>query len=246
MSTAEEWEESLLHHTWNTPRYAIIPSKPQTPERLELLDQSVQAIAPQVDQVLVIDNTPDRIIGLRAVPELLDNVAVIADPISPVNLSYLWNVGLRFARRLAREANADTGRESWDVAIINDDAIVPDGWFTAVSDAMREQGAAAGCSGGGPHSRMLTQPGAVPLETRMTGWAFILAGEKGATANEQLLWWFGDDHLDWLSRQLGGMLMIPGYPVQHLTANNQMTPELHAQTGKDAATFKAYWGSLPW
>ena len=223
-------------------RSAVIPTNPRTIERLWQLDRCLTAICPQVHKVFLIDNSQeDSPFGLIRdwVPDTFKNVAVLRDPISPVNMSYLWNLGIDAAK------TASEG-PPWDVAIINDDAIVPEGWFTAVSDVMREQGAAAGCSGGGPHSRMLTQPGAVPLGTRMTGWAFILAGEKGATANEQLLWWFGDDHLDWLSRQLGGMLMIPGYPVQHLTANNQMTPELHAQTGKDAATFKAYWGSLPW
>jgi len=230
------------------PRFAVIPTKPQTIDRIILLERCLNAIAPQVDQVFVIDNTKDGMIGVGPVPEPLDNVLFVHDPVDPVNLSQLWNVGLDNARVFLHN-HTDSGDTSpkWDVAILNDDAIVPPGWFDAVASRMRMLQAAAGCSGGRrtfPH--LHHHPGRVPLETRMTGWAFILAGEKGARANEQLHWWFGDDHLDWLSRQLGGMIMIPGFDVEHLTANNQMTPELHEQTGKDAATFKAYWGDTPW
>jgi hypothetical protein len=220
--------------------FAIIPSRPRSIDRFVLLERCLTATSPQVDRVFLIDNTTGGVIGKNPVPRPLSNVTIIHEPVDPVNLSYLWNVGIK-------RAEAESEGPQWDVAILNDDAIVPAGWFDAVSSRMRMLNAAAACSGGRrnfPH--LHHHPTRVPLETRMTGWAFILAGEKGARANEQLKWWFGDDHLDWLSRQLGGMVMIPGFHVEHLTANNQMTPELHQQTGEDAAAFKAYWGDTPW
>jgi hypothetical protein len=232
------------------PRFAVIPSRPQTIDRIILLERCLNAIAPQVDQVFVIDNTKAGTIGVGPVPEPLDNVTFIHDPVDPVNLSQLWNMGLSQARVfLHNYTDSPDPSPKWDVAILNDDAIVPPGWFDAVSSAMRGHGGAAGCSRG-PYVRhrplVHLAPQPVNLFTRMTGWAFILAGEKGARANEQLKWWFGDDHLDWLSRQLGGVVAIPGFWVEHLAENGQVTPELQEQIAKDAAAFVAYWGMRPW
>ena len=80
----------------------------------------------------------------------------------------------------------------------------------------------------------------------MTGWAFMLAGEKGITADERLVWWFGDDDLDWKSRQAGGTLRIPGYPVQNRFPNGQHTGEREEQASRDRATFESIWGRAPW
>jgi hypothetical protein len=191
--------------------------------------------------VFLIDNTGQ---DSFPIPEIdsRKNVVMIRDPIKPVNLSYLWNLGIE-AAKIASEG------PKWDVAIINDDAIVPDGWFQAVSDAMREHGAAAACGRTNPHvQHMIIHHEAKPVNlfTRMSGHAFILAGEKGARANEQLKWWFGDDHLDWLSRKLGGVAVVPGFEVRHMAENGQVTPELQEQIAKDAAAFVAYWGMRPW
>lgn len=222
------------------PRFAVIPSKPRSMGRLRLLDRCIEAIQPQVDQIFLIDNTEDGSLGDAPVPE---NLTVQWEPLAPVNLSYLWNVGLTLAWQKAQELSA----ESWDVAILNDDAIVPGGWFDVVSGAMRAHGAAAGCSRN-HHGGVLVHREAKPVNLfyRMSGWAFILAGEKGARANEQLKWWFGDDHLDWLSRKLGGVAVVPGYEPEHLAENGQVTPELQEQIAKDAAAFVAYWGMRPW
>lgn len=222
------------------PRFAVIPTKPLTPERLDLLERCVQAISPQVDRIFLIDNTLGGDVAFGHVPEAYANVTGLHNPISPVNLSALWNYGLDAV--LSR-----TTATRWDVAILNDDAIVPAGWFDAVSGAMRANDAAAGC-GRNHHGGVIVHREAKPVSLfiRMTGWAFILAGEKGARANEQLKWWFGDDHLDWLSRKLGGVVVVPGFEAEHLAENGQVTPELQEQIAKDAAAFVAYWGMRPW
>jgi len=165
-----------------------------------------------------------------------------------VNISRWWNMGLdyidtwnRFAKGFGFAAN------KWDVAILNDDAIVPEGWFDAVSGTMRQMGVAAGCSGApGGMPVLHTQPGPVSLDTRLCGYAFMLAGERGLRADERIKWYFTDDYLDWESRKLGGMVNIPGFQVRHLYPNGQVTPEIHAQIAQDAQTFVDIYGMRPW
>lgn len=219
-------------------RFAVVA----TANRPEVLQQCLDALLPQVDELYVIDN------GLeRPVPtEGFGDKAYIArvDMSDGLNLSKLWNIGLDLAA-----GQVEPGEE-YEVAIVNDDAIVPEGWFDAVVTVMRECGAAAGCSD--PDGR-LTAPmlhleaGPVGLQTRMVGWAHIHAGEKGLRYDEDLKFWFGDDDMDWQAREAGGMVMIPGFPVVNQFPNGQMTPELHHQAGLDRETFGRKWnGRFPW
>lgn len=219
-------------------RFAVIPTI-----RRDCLVDCLDTIGPQVDRVIVIDNS------LQRGPELWDMLGkhgkwtYLTDDEKPPNLSRFWNRGLEQAEGYARRGFAET----WEVAVLNDDAIVPAGWFDKVASVMRERGAAAGCSGGtGPFEHLHTQPGPVSLFTRMTGWAFILAGEKGLRADENLRWWAGDDDLDWQARQAGGMVMVPGLHVANLYPNGCMTPELQVQAGKDMETLLKKWGQRPW
>jgi len=215
------------------PNYAIIP----TSDRPEVALTCIESVRTQVDVIYVIDNGETE--------KLPDSTAYSLIPFDrkgqTVNLSMLWNMGLTQAML---HATIIKQVDQWDVAILNDDTIIPDGWFKAVSSAMRGNAVAAACSG--PTGRVHREPGPVPLHTRMRGWAFMLAGEKGIRANEELHWWYGDDDLDWKSRQAGGMIMIPGYPVQHLSPNGLMTPELQVQAGQDARVFLDYWKKMPW
>lgn len=159
----------------------------------------------------------------------------------PPNLSRLWNVGF------------DVIRNGWirdgDIAVLNDDAIVPPTWFTTVQGYMRDLECAAGCmdpDGLLSSPQVLRQRGPVSLSRRMVGYAFMLRGELGLRANENLHWYFTDDHLDWTARENGGMVMVPGPGVEHLHPNGQLTQELSDRIAVDAATFKEIWGVMPW
>lgn len=208
-------------------RFAVIPSNGRP-----CLADSVDAIADQVDRVIVV-STGDTMWLNR------DVARVLTTPQNP-NISRWWNYGLASA---ARQAKVDRAPE-WDVAVLNDDAIVPPGWMQGVLDAMNRGGAVAGCSGN--HDVVLRSAEAVPLDMRMQGFAFVLNGERGVRANEDLHWYFTDDHIDWESRKAGGMAMVSGYPVEHLYPNGQLTPELHEQIARDAQTFVDIHGKRPW
>ena len=221
-------------------RFAVIA----TANRPHILGDAITSITDQVDEIYVIDN------GLQTpvptdIHDTNDKVYIAqVDMSGGLNLSKLWNIGLDLA---AAQVEPD---EEYEVAVINDDAIVPPGWFDAVVAVMRECGAAAGCSD--PNSAIAypmlhTEPGPVGLQTRMCGWAHIHAGEKGLRYDEDLKFWFGDDSMCWTARQNGGMVMIPGFPVANQFPNGQMTPELHHQAGLDRETFGRKWNNrYPW
>lgn len=212
-------------------RFAVIPTNGRPCFR-----DCLMSIESQVDEVIVIEAGPN----VTPVPWVKH--PLICD--TNLNISKWWNEGLDMAQLLAKGAGAG----KWDVAILNDDTIIPAGWMDAVSSAMREENAAAACSGGTtvPYRVVHREPGPVGLITRMKGFAFTLAGEKGLRANERLRWYWSDDHVDWLARQLGGMVIIPGCGVEHLYPNQQMTPEMQEMVAEDAAKFVAYWGKRPW
>lgn len=213
------------------PTFALIPTNGRP-----CFKECLAAIGRQVSDVVVVEGGPDA--------QILDpdGFSIIREP--ELNISKWWNLGLTLIESRMKQ----DGIKRWDVAILNDDTIVPPGWMEAVTSAMREENAAAGCSGGTavPHRIVHRQPGPVGLITRMKGFAFVLAGGKGVRANENLRWYFSDDHVDWLSRKLGGMVMIPGFGVEHLHPNEQMGPELQAMVPEDAARFVAFWGARPW
>jgi glycosyltransferase involved in cell wall biosynthesis len=217
-----------------------------THNRPQLLAECVTSIAPQVDAVLVVDNAsePSVIISLgqRLFAAGGGKVSLILVPDQPPNLSNLWNRALDFLA---------TDTKPRYVAFLCDDTTVPDGWFTAVTQAMRDTGAAAGCSNPWGHQhppRVKTEPDG-DIMGRMPGWAFVLDTTKGIRADESMKWWFCDTDLDIQARQCGGMVMVGGYPVPNHRPGEYTNskPELGEQAGRDREAFAAkYGGWIPW
>lgn len=166
--------------------YAII----LTHDRPEDFQDCVDAIRPQVDHLFVISHLAPY---AEAVAAKVDGT-VIAYTDEVPNISVLWNLGLRAAAR--------RGNRPYDVAVLNDDAIVPPGWFRAVTAEMRRTGAVAGSA-------------ARPNDPRMAGFAFILDGTAGIFADEQFQWWFGDDDIEHRARLAGGVAQPGGLHVEH-------------------------------
>lgn len=210
--------------------FAIIPTNGR-----ECLEQCLGAIRPQVDDVILVVQDPTCVVNMPG--------TVVLDLMPELNISRWWNLGLDMALQMAYDT--DEYGAQYNVAILNDDVIVPPGWFEAVSNGMRNADAAAACSGGG-RAWKHTVPGPVDLSTRMQGFAFVLAGEKELRANEELPWFFSDDYIDWESRKLGGMVMIPDFHVEHLFPNGQLNHELVTANAVGAQHFVDLYGMRPW
>ena len=222
------------------PRYSIV----LTHDRPELLKQCVAAISSQVDVVLIIDNASDPPVS----PADQDDATVMNIPDQPPNLSRFWNTGLDWVETWV-STNIPATPE-WDVAILCDDVIVPEGWFEIVASCMRAHGATAA-------STHQWYPISAPimkrnpdqdLTNRMCGWAFVLAGESGLRADEDLKWWFCDTDLDWQARTKGGMVVCPGPVAKNIHPNDwtARVPGLAEQSGQDGVTFARKHGGRPW
>lgn len=222
------------------PRYAVIPTNGR-----ECLDQCLAAIRPQVDMTILVKTKEFTRYGHHHDPGL----TALSDLNPEINISRWWNLGLELAsEHMVQDVwELTSGVTKWDVAIINDDTIIPEGWFDAVAGQMRDKRAVAASSGSPIGMPVLhTRAGPRPLDQRMQGFAFIVAGETGIRADEQFRWYAGDDDLEWRLSSMGGVVVIPGFPVQHLHPNGQVTPEIHELIAKDMQSFVDKWGQRPW
>ena len=228
----------------NGPRYAVITTHNRPAE----LARCVIALAGQVDTVIVVDNAsepPAVDAWLQGQQPMLTCEIVFTDhPDSPPNLSRMWNIGLDVAAGHAQMAGHDT----WDVAVLNDDAVVPAGWYEACTAAMRDSPAVVGCSDpyGSISAPLLRTEPDNHLMTRECPWAFVVRGESGLRSDETLRWWYFDTDLMWRARRAGGTVMIPGYLTQNTLANSTTVGELAEQAGRDRDRFAEIWGHVPW
>lgn len=215
---------------WTYPRVAVIPTNART-----CFYDAAAAILPQVDHLVVIQN------GGELTTPSDDKTVVVWDPRTRPNISRWWNQGFEWARRYAVERSA----RFWDVAVLNDDVIVPPDWFDKLSETLRRTNVAVASFGTVNMPVLHSKPGPMNLASRPQGFAWMTAGEKGIRADEDLVWWCGDDDIWVQATGLGGAMVIPG-SVQHLFPNGQMTPELHEQAAKDVAAYVAKHGFQPW
>lgn len=225
-----------LDSEWERPRIAVVPTNGRP-----CLEGCLNLLMPQVDLVVLVHNGDNNDVWYWR-KNFPNKVWIHSDPTPGVNISRWWNLGLDRAEEFLAP---DT--EAWDVAVINDDVLLHEKWFNAVSKKMRQLNCSAACSGGmGTLSTLHRKAMAVPLHTRMQGFAFMLAGEQRLRADEQFRWYCGDDDLDWQAREAGGMVMIAGYHVQHIYPNAQMTPQLQTYAAEDMGRLVQKWGFRPW
>jgi GT2 family glycosyltransferase len=210
------------------------------------LDDLIASLVSQVYDVIVIANTWQR----DGSPSLLETsglpVCVVEDEREDRNISRWWNLGLDLAARHA----GWLGDTEWDVLVVNDDVVCPPGFVETLSARMRATPAACAYpdQSGGQQEILHTRAEPVPLSQRITGYAFLLRGETGLRADEDFVWWAGDDDIDYRAREQGGALLVPGIPVEHRAPDVQTnaSPVLTAQTCRDMDTFVSKWGARPW
>ncbi|WP_020135031.1 glycosyltransferase family 2 protein [Streptomyces sp. 351MFTsu5.1] len=220
--------------------WAVTPSNGRP-----MLDDLIDSLKEQVYDVIVVANNWQR-------PDPADWLessglpVVVADGGADRNISRWWNIGFDLAAQHA----GWLGDSEWDVLVVNDDVVCPPGLVETLGARMRERGAAMAYpdQAGGQQEILHTGAAPVPLSQRITGYAFMLRGESGLRADEDFMWWAGDDDLGLRAQAAGGALLVPGIPVEHRAPDVQTnaSPVLSAQTARDMDTFVAKWGVRPW
>jgi hypothetical protein len=217
--------------SWTVPRYAIIPTH-NRPAKLTAL---VASLGTQCDHIVVLDNASNPPVDDALLAGHGATVQVWHNAEQPPHLSRYWNFMLDRCAELAKEA----GHDEYDVAILNDDALVPPGWYDACARGLRE----------GDAQVAHTEPTSPPLLTRihnnprnrMCPHAIVVRGEAGQRADEAMRWWYFDTDWDLTARQNGGVLSVPGPRVANSLANSTTVGVLAEQAEKDRAVFEAKW-----
>jgi hypothetical protein len=232
-SIARAQGQAPAEKTWTVPRYAIVPTR-NRPARLLAL---VYALSDQCDHIVVLDNASDPPVDAAKLKFAAGNatVTVLRDDEQPPNLSRFFNLML--------DQCGQPAGEPFDVAVLNDDDVVPAGWYDACSTGLRGHGTALIAHTAHTEPALLTDIHNDP-RNRMCPHAFVMRGEAGLRADESLRWWFGDTDLDLRARQAGGVLSVQGPTVINAHANQTTNGELAEQARRDHATFVAKWGDL--
>lgn len=214
------------------PTYAVIP----TYQRWGWLYDCIGSLHNQVEHFIVLDNN-----DVEMQPgEYLPKTTVVPYAKRPPNISEMWNIGIDFFSTVE-----DT---EWNILIVNDDVVCPDNLVFTLETALRDSSAALAYPNQFTDEAILhTVAKPTPFEKKIAGFCFMLRGEQGLRLDESLVWWFGDDDLDWTCRQLGGSYMVPGCRVEHRDpdGNTKRNPLLTAQAVRDQARFKQKWGRIP-
>jgi len=231
-------------------RYAVIPTRNRREHLVALLRQ----LENQVDLVYVIDNASDEPLSslwLRTQANV--RTIVRRDDEQPPHLYKMWNS----AFNVIAATTKIMGEKLWDVAVLNDDTLLPPNWFDNVAaclfrtpEALKHLNVPAiACT----HAQ--TTAHAMPylktqidgnITTRMCPWAFVVRGELGLRADESMRWWWGDTDFEWQAIRAGGVLMLPGDAPLNTLANSTTHGALAEQAGRDGETFALKWGRRPW
>lgn len=226
-------------------RAVVVPTR----NRHRMLFDLVHSLWGQCDRVIVVDNASDPSIqpltwGMMEWWDT-DFVHLVRDNQDPPNISRLWNLGLIVAEEMAIQRDVD----SWDVAVLNSDVVVPRGWMEGMSRAMRSTDAVLAYpdQSRGTQQILHQVAGPVAMNHRITGYAHIMRGEANLRYDETMAWWYSDDDMDWTARERGGALLVPGLSVEHRAPNESTNArvELQEQAGRDRETFRHKWGRTP-
>lgn len=218
--------------------FAVIPTK----DRTAMLRTCIESLRDQVEKIVIINTHPE---GVQAWPEE-DKVVEIPCYVSednPPNISYWWNLGMDCVDVLAEDL------DEWNILVVNDDLIAFSGLVEKLSTAMRDTTAVLASPNQSGESLIFQgEDSLMDYDTRLTGYIYMLRGERHIRIDESLKWWWSDTDLDYRARKLGGAVKVPHCPVVHLDPNGYTTrdPYLNRQTLLDRETFIQKWGLAPW
>ncbi len=217
--------------------YAVIPSI----DRRQSLTDLVNVLVNDGVHVVVVDTGYDPPLEFGGAWQT--RITILEDKREPKNISRWWNLGIDAAADMAREKDWHLPQPEYVVAVLNDDIVAQPGLVLGLADAIIRHDVAAAFPDiwGVGHDVVLHQPGGL----RMSGYAFALRGSKRLRADERLLWWYGDNMLEWEALRAGGIATVGGLHIQHLYPSSTTVGELAAQAGKDHDTFVSIWGSAP-
>lgn len=217
--------------------FAVIPSGNRSEELMKL----VKVLVSDGVHVIIVDTGYDKDPADWIYAHWQNPVAIIRDHRQPKNIQRWWNLGLEHAEYW----NAHLGGEAeFVVAVLNDDIVVESGFVHALARGIIDHDV----SGAFPDIWNIGRDFAFHQVSnwRMSGYAFAMRGSQGFRANEQLMWWGGDQDLEWQMLRDGGVVTIGGLKLQHLYPNQSTTGELAEQAGHDHETFKQLWGRYGW
>lgn len=222
---------------WTVPRYAIIP----THNRPQLLTALVASLGKQCDEIIVLDNASEPKVNYGALDLAVGDdcdIWLIRDEEQPPNLARFWNVMFDDVAERAK----GKGLTEWDVAVLNDDSIVPAGWYDACSNGLRGHETAVIAHTWPTTPALLTELRLDPNPyNRMAPHAFVIRGEAGFRADERLRWWYQDSDIDYRARLGGGTLSVDGPRVVNARANTTTVGPLAKQAHADRAVFAEKW-----
>lgn len=217
--------------------FAVIPSG----NRIEELRALVSVLVEDGVHVIIIDT---------GYPESMttgyvwgDDVMFIRDDEQPKNISRWWNHGLRWAKEWNAVLTQQSGTE-YVVAVLNDDIVIKNGFVHELANGIFR------------HDVVLSYPDVFGLQFdhdfhqphvwRMSGYAFALRGTAEIYADESLVWWGGDNDIEWQAFQKGGTAVIASATCGHLYPSQSTVGPLAEQAGRDRETFRAKWGVYAW
>lgn len=213
------------------PTWVVAPSNGRG-----VLEGCISSLRNQVKGVVIVSN------GTKEFKVNDKKVTIISDTGFDMNISRWWNVGIEFVENVSCS-------DQWNILVVNDDIVSPDNLVETLSHEMRLTTASLSFPNQHDSHKILWQRAEpVNLFHRITGFCFMLRGERYPRLDENLKWWYGDDDLDWRCRTQGGSLLVPGIAVHHVAPNGTFLehPELHQQVSEDRNTFIEKWGKAPW
>lgn len=218
--------------------WAVIPSG----FRIKELTNLVETLDEDGVHIVVID-TGYESHALSALADTCQSSTfiVLPDRKEPKNISRWWNLGLKAVA--ARQELWAPGEE-YVVAVLNDDIVIKNGFVHELANGIFR------------HDVVLAYPDVfglqfdqdfhIPSAWRMSGYAFALRGTAEIFADESLVWWGGDNDIEWQAFAKGGTVLVASATCSHLYPSQSTVGALAEQAGRDRETFRAKWGRYAW